>query len=64
MTRCRICAANNRETMIEDVARAMWDTQRASTADDEWRSWDEAGPYWQTTMRRFAEATVGVLSGF
>ena len=61
MTRCRICSANDREQLIDDMAREMWDTQRSASPDDEWRPWERAGPYWQGIMRRFAEATLRAL---
>ncbi len=61
MSRCRICSANDQATLAEDVARAMWDTQRSSSPDDEWRTWEQAGPYWQQTMLQFAEATIATL---
>lgn len=61
MSRCRICSANDQTTLVEDVARAMWDTQRSSNPDDEWRPWEQAGPYWQQAMRQFAEATIATL---
>ena len=61
MGRCRICKANDREALVNDVARAMWETQSSTNPDDEWRPWDRAGPYWQRIMREFANATVKVL---
>lgn len=62
MTRCRICGANDREALREDIARSMWDTQKSSTPEDEWRPWDEAGPYWQSVMRQFAGATIEAIT--
>jgi len=64
MSGCRICTANDRAALVEDVARAMWDTQKSTSPVDEWRPWDQAGPYWHTMMRRFAEATVAALTGY
>jgi len=61
MSRCRICSANDEEALEEDIARAMWDTQRTANRDNEWRPWEEAGPYWQAVMRNFAAATVKAL---
>lgn len=61
MTRCRICSSNDEETLIEDVARAMWLTQESSSMDAEWRVWENAGPYWQTIMKQFAAATIKTL---
>lgn len=62
MSRCRICGANDREALIEDMARAMWDTQKKTSKHDEWQPWDQAGLYWQTIMRQFAAATLDVLA--
>jgi len=61
MSRCRICSANDEDALIEDVARAMWDTQKSSNPDDEWRPWERAGPYWQNIMLQFAAATMKTL---
>jgi hypothetical protein len=61
MSRCRICSANDRESLINEMAAEMWNTQRSSNKDDEWRPWEQAGPYWHQMMRQFAEATLNVL---
>ena len=61
MKRCRICTANDREALINQMAQEMWNTQASSDQDDEWRTWEDAGSYWQLTMRKFAEATLLVL---
>lgn len=58
---CRICSANDRDALIEDMARAMWDTQASTNTDDEWRPWERAGPYWQRIMRQFADASERAL---
>ena len=62
MSRCRICSANDREQLIEDMAREMWDTHKSADKADEWRPWEKAGLYWQTIMRQFAEATLKALT--
>jgi hypothetical protein len=62
MSRCRICSANDREQLIEDMAREMWNTQKATDPADEWRPSEKAGLYWQTIMRQFAEATLGAIT--
>jgi hypothetical protein len=61
MTRCRICTANDREALVEDMAKAMWDTQSSTNPDDEWRPWDRAGPYWQRVMRQYAAACLEAI---
>jgi hypothetical protein len=48
--------------MVEDMARAMWDTQRSSDPAGEYRLWERAGAYWQIVMRQFAEATLRAIS--
>ena len=62
MSRCRLCSSNDVETLVEEVAEAMWLTQISTDPADEWRPWEKAGPYWQRIMREFANATVRTLS--
>ena len=59
--RCRICSANDHDALVEDAARAMWDTLATTDPNDEWRPWEEAGSYWHFRMRQFADATIRVL---
>lgn len=61
MSRCRICTSNDRDQLVEDMARAMWDTQESSSMDAEWEPWDKAPPYWQNIMRQFADVSLKVL---
>ena len=61
MSLCRICSANDKAALVEDIAQAMWGTQRSSDPADEWQPWEQAGAYWQRVMRQFAEATVKTL---
>ena len=56
MSRCRICSANDRERLIEDMAREMWNTQKSTDPADEWQPWEKAGLYWQTITREHGEA--------
>ena len=53
-----MCSANDREQLIEDMAREMWETQKASDPAGEWQPWEKAGPYWQTMMLQFADASL------
>jgi hypothetical protein len=53
--RCRICGANDREALIEQLMDEMWASQ-GDIAD--WGTLEQAGPYWQPIMRQFAEATL------
>lgn len=58
MSRCRICSSNDREQLVDDMAKAIWLTQESANPDNEWRPWENAGPYWQNIMRQFAEASL------
>lgn len=58
-TRCRLCTANDREGMIEEVAAKLWEHRRHGTLDD--RPWQEAGPMWQSVFREFAGTAVNVI---
>lgn len=61
MNRCRICSANDPETLVEDVAKAMWKTQTNDDTHTDWEPWEEASPFWQQRMRQFATATIRVI---
>lgn len=61
MSRCRICSANDEAALVEQMAEAMWLTQETRDPDNEWRPWDQAGPYWQRVMREFAVGSLKVL---
>ena len=58
---CRICTANDEEALIEQMAEAMWLTQETRDPDNEWRPWDQAGPYWQRGMLDYARASLKVI---
>lgn len=55
---CRVCTTNDQEQLAEELAEAMWTRNRDREIDPEWA---EAGPYWQMTMRQFAQATLQML---
>ncbi|RZI61472.1 MAG: hypothetical protein EOP94_00195 [Zymomonas sp.] len=57
--RCRLCEANDRDGLIEDLAHRMWDARRDREIDPDW---DNAGPYWQQAIRLFASETIKMLS--
>lgn len=61
MSRCRICSANDEKALIEDIARAMWETQISSNPDDEWREWERTHSYWRDRMMQFAAASLKAL---
>jgi len=56
--RCRLCSANDREALAEQLAQEMWESRRDRELDP---PWEGAGPYWQYAMRQFAEATINML---
>jgi hypothetical protein len=56
--RCRLCTANDREDLIEQLAADLWESQRGGL--DDW-PWAETSEYWRRTFRQFAEATVRSL---
>ena len=58
MTRCRLCTTNDREALAERLAEEMWESRRDREADPPWKN---AGVYWQTAMRQFANATLKML---
>ncbi|MCW1432499.1 hypothetical protein [Novosphingobium sp. JCM 18896] len=57
--RCRLCANNDRDSLVEDLAQRMWDARRDREIDPDW---DNAGPYWQEAIRLFASETIAMLS--
>jgi hypothetical protein len=56
---CRVCTANDREALVEDLAREFWGKESGGTSDD--RPWPNAGAYWQTIYRDFAERALSVI---
>jgi hypothetical protein len=57
--RCRLCAANDRDAVIEKLAADLWESRRHGTLDD--RPWSEAGPHWQNIFRQLAQTAVESL---
>ncbi|WP_294257248.1 hypothetical protein [uncultured Sphingomonas sp.] len=58
-SRCRICTANDRVALIDDLARALWDSRRGGTLDDV--PLDQAGPHWQRVFHEFATSAIEIL---
>lgn len=58
---CRICTANDREALIDDLARAFWESGTGETFDD--RFWEDAGSYWRPIYRGFAERALLTMEG-
>lgn len=52
--RCRLCTANDRDAVIEHIAKSLWESR------DE-RPWDDAGGYWRTIMRELAATAAESL---
>ena len=59
--RCRLCSANDREAVVEQLAADLWESRRLGTLDD-W-PWDQTSEYWKRTFRAFAETAVDSLRG-
>lgn len=59
-SRCRICTANDREALIDDLARALWDSRRSGTLDDV--PLDQAPEHWQRVFRAFAASALDLLA--
>jgi hypothetical protein len=56
---CRLCTANDREALIEDLAAKFWAGERDDALDG--RTWAQAGSYWQPIFRRFAGRPLAVM---
>ena len=56
---CRLCAANDLDALIEELAGELWESRRHGTLDD--CAWNDAGDMWQSTFRDFAQTVVEVL---
>ena len=57
--RCRLCTANDREALVEELAQQLWDGQRGGTLDD-W-PWSETSEYWRTIFRQFARTAIETM---
>lgn len=52
---CRICTANDEEALIEDLARAMWEsTRERDELIERFVPWEDASIMWQTRFRAWA----------
>jgi hypothetical protein len=58
--RCRLCTANDRDGVIEQLAADLWNSRRHGTLDD--HPWEQAGDYWQRMFRELAVTAVGSLA--
>jgi hypothetical protein len=56
--RCRLCTANDRGALAEELAHRMWDSRRDREIDP---PWENAGEYWPLVMRQFAAQALDML---
>jgi hypothetical protein len=55
--RCRLCTANDREALVEQLAITLYQSRIDPMVDP---TWDHSG-MWQTIMRDFAETSLHIL---
>lgn len=56
--RCRLCTANDRQTLIDSVAEDLWESRRHGF---DGRPFADCGPYWQRIFREYAETAIDSL---
>jgi hypothetical protein len=56
---CRVCTANDRDALVEELAAEFWKGSCAGPVDG--RAWSEAGHYWQPIYRGFADRALHVM---
>lgn len=54
MAHCRLCTSNDRQAVIEHLAKAMWDSRQGEF--EVATPWDEAGATWQSKFREMGVA--------
>jgi hypothetical protein len=52
---CRLCQANDRETVVDGLAEALWESRRVVPFDP---PWSDAGIYWQSLFRELAHSAL------
>ncbi|MBB5714777.1 hypothetical protein [Sphingomonas aerophila] len=57
--RCRVCTANDQETLIEQLAEQVWEWRR----ERDFPHWAEAGEFWQAKFREHALLFVNAARG-
>ena len=55
MSRCRVCSSNDRESLVDEIAREVWESGGHGVA------WEDTFPQWHTVYRQHAEAMLRVL---
>jgi hypothetical protein len=58
--RCRLCASNDADAVIEHVAAYMWESRMERV--EERTPWEQAGATWQTAFREIAVAARQALT--
>lgn len=58
--RCRLCTANDREGLVEQLAHDLWESRRHGTLDDV--PWATAGDHWHRVFREFAATAIDSLT--
>ena len=58
--RCRLCASNDEDAVIEHVAAYMWESRMERVEDR--TPWKEVGASWQTAFREMAVAAQQALT--
>jgi hypothetical protein len=53
--RCRLCSTNDRDALVEDVAREVWESGGHSVR------WEDTFPQWHMAYRRHADALLRAL---
>lgn len=54
--RCRLCTANDRDALIEQLAAELWQTRDG-------QPWVEVSDQWQHVFRQFPTAAIATLRG-
>jgi hypothetical protein len=55
MIRCRICASNDRDALVEEMAEALWLSYRHDDVP-----WAQVDHYWGIVFRQLAETAIRV----
>lgn len=58
MTRCRLCSANDRDALAEEMAEALWQRTLEEGFEPDWQ---QASPFWRKRFRYHAEVFLDVL---
>jgi hypothetical protein len=56
---CRVCTANDRDALVEELAAEFWKGSCAGPIDG--RPWEQAGAYWHAAYRKLADKMVAIV---